>query len=254
MEFCAKAWFPDEQFDPDFESNLQSSHVPLVITEYEPTFDAADFTRCGRDIICQKSHVTREFGIAWLQRHLGDDYKIHTLTFNDRHQMHIDATLVPMASGKLLVNPERILEKPSIFRGWDMLYAPQPIMSDDHPLYMTSKWINMNILMLDKTHVMVEAQDEPMIQSLKKLGFQPVRFNFRHFNSFGGSFHCSTLDVRRRGYLKSYLVWNLIFFSGRSEYSSDHLGRRRLVVFDQRNWWSKTGLTPSGWSNLLSIR
>lgn len=197
---------PDEQFDPNFESKIQSSHVPLVVTEYEPTFDAADFTRCGRDIIAQKSHVTNEFGIAWLQRHLGDNYKIHTLEFNDSHPMHIDATLVPLAPGKLLVNPERVLEKPSIFKGWDMLYAPQPIMPDDHPLYMTSKWINMNILMLDENRVMVEAQDEPMIQSLKKWGFKPIACNFRHFNSFGGSFHCATLDVRRRGHLQSYLV------------------------------------------------
>src|SRR5262249_3459666 len=29
-----------------------------VITEFEPTFDAADFIRCGRDIFVQRSHVT----------------------------------------------------------------------------------------------------------------------------------------------------------------------------------------------------
>ncbi|MCA1634361.1 MAG: amidinotransferase, partial [Acidobacteria bacterium] len=47
-------------------------------------------------------------------------------------------------------------------------------------------------------------QDEPMISALKKWGFTPIPCNFRNFNSFGGSFHCATLDVRRRGKLESY--------------------------------------------------
>jgi glycine amidinotransferase len=71
---------------------------------------------------------------------------------------------------------------------------------------MTSKWINMNILMLDEKRVVVERQDEPMITTLKNWGFTPILCNFRNFNSFGGSFHCATLDVRRRGNLECYLL------------------------------------------------
>jgi glycine amidinotransferase len=71
---------------------------------------------------------------------------------------------------------------------------------------MTSKWLNMNFLMLDEKRVVVERQDEPMISCLKRWGFSPVLCSFLNFNSFGGSFHCATLDVRRRGTLKSYLV------------------------------------------------
>jgi len=201
-----KPQLTDEQFDPQWEANALPGTVPLVVTEFEPTFDAADFTRCGRDIIAQKSNVTNEFGVEWLRRHLGDDFRIHLLEFNDSHPMHIDATLVPLAPGKLLINPERVLEKPAIFKGWDMLPAPMPIIPDSHPLYMTSKWINMNILMLDEQRVIVERQDEPMIAAMKKWGFKPIPCNFRNFNSFGGSFHCATLDVRRRGTLQSYLV------------------------------------------------
>jgi len=52
--------------------------------------------------------------------------------------------------------------------------------------------------------VVVERQDEPMISAMKKWGFTPIPCNFRNFNSFGGSFHCATLDVRRRGKLESY--------------------------------------------------
>ena len=175
-----------------------------AITEFEPTFDAADFVRCGQDIFAQKSNVTNDFGIDWLRRHLGDSYRVHVFKFQDSHPMHIDATLMPLAPGKLLINPERVPAVPSIFRGWDVLRSPAPVIPHRHPLYMTSKWINMNLLMLDEKRVVVERQDEPMIAALKRWGFTPIRCNFRNFNSFGGSFHCATLDVRRRGTLQSY--------------------------------------------------
>lgn len=195
----------DELYDYNWSEPNDGERARFVITEFEPTFDAADFIRCGRDIIAQQSNVTNEFGIAWLRRHLGDTYRIHTLEFNDPHAMHIDATLLPLAPGKLLINPERVLEVPKIFRGWDVLHAPKPIIPDEHTLYMTSKWINMNILSLDEKRIVVERQDEPMIAALKNWGFTPIPCNFRNFNSFGGSFHCATLDVRRRGHLESYL-------------------------------------------------
>ncbi|SCZ66986.1 MULTISPECIES: hypothetical protein [Photorhabdus] len=119
--------------------------------------------------------------------------------------MHIDATFVPMSPGKLLINPKKVLKVPELFKGWDVLHAPEPVIPDNHPLYMTSKWINMNILMLDEKRVIVEKQDEPMIAAMKRWGFTPIPCNFRNFNSFGGSFHCATVNVRRRGSLQSYL-------------------------------------------------
>jgi glycine amidinotransferase len=194
----------DAQFDHSWAEDTDNGPVRRIITEFEPTFDGADFIRCGRDIIGQKSNVTNEFGIEWLRRHLGSEYRIHVLEFNDRHPMHIDATLIPLAPGKLLVNPERVLRIPEIFKGWDVLRAPRPVIPDDHPLYLTSKWINMNVLMLDHERIVVERQDEPMISAVKKFGLKPVLCDFRNFNSFGGSFHCATLDIRRRGTLESY--------------------------------------------------
>ncbi|CAM3308388.1 Glycine amidinotransferase, mitochondrial precursor (L-arginine:glycine amidinotransferase) (Transamidinase) (AT) [Xenorhabdus nematophila ATCC 19061] len=200
-----KPQLTDEQYNFNWEKeSKEQNKVSLAITEFEPTFDAADFYRCGRDIIAQKSHVTNDFGIEWLRRHLGDDYRIHVFEFDDPHPMHIDATFVPISPGKLLINPDKVSRIPELFKNWDVLHAPKPIIPDEHPLYMTSKWINMNILMLDENRIIVEKQDEPMITAMKRWGFTPIPCNFRNFNSFGGSFHCATLDVRRRGSLQSY--------------------------------------------------
>lgn len=193
----------DAQYDETW-TDPGEGPARIVVTEFEPTFDAADFVRFGRDIIGQRSNVTNDFGIEWLRRHLGPQYRVHIVEFDDTHPMHIDATIMPLAPGRLLVNPERVRRLPDLFRGWDVIPTPGPVIPDSHPLYMTSKWINMNVLSLDEERVLVERQDEPMIETLKAFGFTPIPCDFRHFNSFGGSFHCATLDVRRRGRLQSY--------------------------------------------------
>ena len=52
--------------------------------------------------------------------------------------------------------------------------------------------------------VIVEAQEEGTRRAFEQWGFEPIPCNFRWFNTFGGSFHCATVDVRRRGKLESY--------------------------------------------------
>lgn len=194
----------DELYDPDYIESDDEDAPRFVIHEVEPTFDAADFIRCGRDIFVQQSQVTNLFGIRWLERHLGPDYRIHVLSFRDAAPMHIDATLMPLAPGKLLVNPERVPKIPPIFSRWDVLRSPRSTIPDSHPMFMSSRWVNMNVLMIDEKRVIVERQEEPLIRALKDFGFTCIPCDFRHVMSFGGAFHCVTCDVRRRGTLESY--------------------------------------------------
>ena len=195
----------------------------FVTTEFEPVFDAAEFSRIGRDIFVQRSQVTNEFGIEWMRRHLGSEYRIHVLDFQDKNAMHIDGTFVPLAPGKLLVNPKRPCitgepmktftyqgetkeyRLPAMFRGWDIFVAQQPVLDADHPLFFTSPWTaSCNIIMLDHERVVVEAGETTTFEAFKSWGFRPIRVPFRHFLPFGGSFHCATCDIRRRGELQSY--------------------------------------------------
>lgn len=175
-----------------------------VLTEFEPTFDAADFARIGRDLFAQRSHVTNDFGIDWLRRHLGPDYRIHVLDVEDTHPMHIDATFVPMAPGKVLINPERIKSLPPMFKDWDVIAAPPPEVPADTKLFFSSPWVAMNLLSLDEERVLVEKNERSLAKVLSEHGFKPILCPFTNFYTFGGSFHCATLDVRRRGELKSY--------------------------------------------------
>jgi len=198
----------DAQYDPDYKIPAPGEERRFVITEFEPTFDAADFVRFGRDIFVQKSHVTNSLGIEWVRRHLGDEYRVHEVQSLCPQALHIDTTLVPLAPGKVLVNPLFIDvdNLPDYFKSWDILLAPKPNRTP-MTLYDTkviSQWVNMNVLSLDEERVIVEKSQEYMIQALKDWGFKPIPCEFESYYPFMGSFHCATLDVRRRGVLRSY--------------------------------------------------
>lgn len=194
----------DDSFHLDWTEPADGERASLCLTEFEPLFDAADFARCGRDLFVQRSNTTNDFGIEWMRRHLGDDYRVHVLDVLDDHPMHIDATFVPLAPGKVLINPDRIAQLPSMFDTWDVLEAPRPAGTDHREFSMCSSWISMNVLMIDETRVVVEREEPALVEAFRNWGFQPVQATLRHFNAYGGGFHCCTLDVCRRGTLESY--------------------------------------------------
>lgn len=196
----------DQLYDPDYRRPI-SPETPLkyCLTEFEPVFDAADFVRCGRDIFCQQSHVTNAFGIEWLRRHLGDGYRVHVLYNRSPEAIHIDTTFMPLAPGKVLVNPEYLdMDKlPPVLKTWDLLVAPDPPPLKD-PMCGVSEWAGVNVLMLDERRVIVERNQEPLIKAFVEWGFEPIRCSFESYYPFLGSVHCATLDIHRRGTLKAY--------------------------------------------------
>jgi glycine amidinotransferase len=197
----------DALYDQHYTVPGPGEPMRFVVNEFEPVFDAADFVRCGRDIFCQTSNVTNHFGVAWLQRHLGDGYRVHTLQSRCPEAIHIDTTFMPLAPGKVLVNPEYldIENLPQILKSWDVLVMPTPLPKiNGDPLRLMSDWSGINVLMLDQKRVVVEKNQEPLIHCLKEWGFQPIPCSFEAYYPFLGSFHCATLDIRRRGELQSY--------------------------------------------------
>lgn len=197
LEFAAKS--PEEQ-----EALVEQGRY--VTTEFEPCFDAADIVRFGRDLFVQRSHVTNQMGITWLKQHLGPQYRVHVIQFQDTNPMHIDASLVPLKPGLALINPARPPVDTMVFKqaGWDLVEAALPTTPDSWKLPIASKWISMNLLSLDTERIIVERQEEPTQKLLKDLGFQVIPVDFRHFYTFGGSFHCATCDIRREGQLEEY--------------------------------------------------
>ncbi len=196
----------EKSYVDGFVAPGEGEPMRTILTEFEPLFDAADVIRCGRDLFVAQSSCCNRFGIEWLQRHLGSGYRVHEIEVIDTHPMHIDATFYPLAPGKLLINRERVPHVPAMFEesGWDILICPEPLMPESHPMYNCSRWISMNVLMLDEERVIVSKGEDTLIQAFKDWGFKPIPCSFYSFETIGGGFHCATLDVRRRGNLASY--------------------------------------------------
>ncbi|MFB9515138.1 amidinotransferase [Streptomyces purpureus] len=204
-----KPQLTDELFDPDFRVPRGDEPMRYILTEFEPVFDAADFVRAGRDLFVTRSNVTNRMGIDWLRRHLGPGYRIHEIESRCRMPMHIDTTFLPLAPGKVLVNPEYVdIDRlPPMLNSWDILIAPEPNPIDERLLKLTSicgKWLSMNVLMIDDRRVIAERHHTNMLRALESWGFEPIPCDLLHYAPFGGSFHCATLDIRRRGTLESY--------------------------------------------------
>ena len=178
-----------------------------LLAETEPVFDAASFVRFGRDIFWQPDLVSNQFGADWLQRHLGDEFRVHRIQFQEALPSHIGTTLVPVRPGIVLVNPSRPCTDGSLelfaANGWRVIEAPSSVRSSRSNREV-SNWISMNILMLDEHTAVVEAAETPMIALLESLGCEVIPCPFDRVYPFGGSFHCCTTDIRRDGTLQSY--------------------------------------------------
>lgn len=189
-----------ELVDINYDADFKNNGCAYVLTENEPLFDAADFLRCGKTLFCQKSHVTNQSGIDWLRNFLGSSYEVRVLESQDPYAVHIDTTLMPLAPGKMLVNPEKIdLKKvPAVLSDWELLEAPLPIKMPLKARGFVSDWISINVLNLDKKKVLVEAGQLALIDKLDYWGFTPVPVDFADYYPFGGGLHCATLDIRRK--------------------------------------------------------
>ncbi|NET82978.1 MAG: glycine amidinotransferase [Moorea sp. SIO1F2] len=184
----------------------------FCITQDEVIFDAADCSRLGKDILVQESMTTNRTGIRWLKKHLEPrGFRVHPVHFPlDFFPSHIDCTFVPLRPGLILTNPERPIreEEEKIFKdnGWEFITVPQPTCSNDEmPMFcQSSKWLSMNVLSISPTKVICEEREKPLQELLDKHGFEVFPLPFRHVFEFGGSFHCATWDIRRKGGCEDY--------------------------------------------------
>ena len=213
-----KPTMQDSMYREDFwtwplEERFKRMHdFEFCITQDEVIFDAADCSRFGRDIFVQESMTTNRAGIRWLKRHLEPrNFRVHDVHFPlDFFPSHIDCTFVPLAPGIVLVNPERPIkegeEKLFLDNGWKFIEAPYPTSTDSEmPMFcQSSKWLAMNVLSISPNKVICEEQEYPLHELLDKNGFEVYPIPFRNVFEFGGSLHCATWDIRRKGACEDY--------------------------------------------------
>lgn len=172
----------------------------------EPLFDAANVLRLGTDLLYLVSDSGNERGWRWLQSAVGDRYTVHPCR-NLYASTHVDSTIVPLRPGLVLLNPERVNDDnmPEVLRSWDKIWCPELEEFEyvgERPY--CSRWIGMNLLVIRPGLVVADDRQPELIRVLEKHGVDVLPLRLTHARTLGGSFHCVSLDVRRRGTLETY--------------------------------------------------
>lgn len=189
----------DDMFDLQAEAGSRLRNL-------EPAFDAANILRFGTDLLYLVSDSGNDLGADWLQAVLGDDYTIHRAR-GLYASTHVDSTIVPIRPGLVLLNPARVNDEnlPAFLKGWDKIWAPEMVDTGyfgDRPYCST--WIGMNLLAVAPGRVVVDKRQPSLIKELEASGVETIPMQLTHSRTLGGSFHCVSLDLRRRGRLETY--------------------------------------------------
>ncbi len=186
------------------DTYINSEDNTPIIANNEPLFDAANVIRCGEDIFFNISNTGNKMGLDWLQIVLGENFRVHPISLC---WDHIGTTFVPLAPGKVLINAERVSKEqiPDHFKSWDHIWCTDMAIGGyglDWP--RASKWIGLNLLSINPETIIVEESQIQLIKQLESHGFTVIPVRFRHGRTFGGGFHCDSLDIRRKGKLERY--------------------------------------------------
>ena len=185
---------------------LDDTYLYSGINNNEPIFDAANILRAGRDLLYLVSNTGNELGALWLQQTLGDSYRVHTC-YNLYAHTHVDSTIALLRPGLVLLNPERVNSEnlPVFLKNWDIIWSPDMVdIGFTGIKARSSKWIGINLLMVNPNLAIVEKRQIALIKALEKKGIDIIPLQLRHARTLGGGFHCVTLDTRRKGNLEDY--------------------------------------------------
>jgi glycine amidinotransferase/scyllo-inosamine-4-phosphate amidinotransferase 1 len=160
------------------------------------TLDAANVCRLGDTWLYLESASGNKKAYDWLCEQFPN---INIELCNFYAGVHIDSTIVPLREGLVLVNGARVNADtlPKVFRDWEVLYVDQVVEQDFYQYPYASKWIALNMLVVDPTTVIMDADQAELRYALETRGFEVIPHKLSHSRTLGGGFHCVTLDLWR---------------------------------------------------------
>lgn len=163
------------------------------------TLDAANICRLGDTWLFLESASGNRAAYEWL---CGKFPKINIELCNFYAGVHIDSTITPLREGLVMLNAGRVTEEncPKALKDWEKIWVTDDMIvpQDFYQYPYASKWIAMNMLVLDPETVIIDAAQTQLINILKSRGIDSIPLTLSHSRTLGGGFHCVTLDTRRR--------------------------------------------------------
>ena len=160
------------------------------------TLDAANVCRLGDKMLFLESASGNRAAYDWLCAQFPN---VTIELCNFYAGVHIDSTIVPLREGLVLLNGRRVSfdTVPKVFDGWHKIWVHDVVAQDFYQYPYASKWIAMNMLVVDPHTVICDADQPELIRTLQSYQFEVVPLRLRHSRTLGGGFHCVTLDLNR---------------------------------------------------------
>jgi len=160
------------------------------------TLDAANVCRLGDKMLFLESASGNRAAYNWLCAQFPN---VTIELCNFYAGVHIDSTIVPLREGLVLLNGHRVSfdTVPKVFDGWHKIWVHDVVAQDFYQYPYASKWIAMNMLVVDPHTVICDADQPELIKTLQSYQFEVVPLRLRHSRTLGGGFHCVTLDLNR---------------------------------------------------------
>ena len=158
--------------------------------------DAANVLRLNDSMLYLESPSGNRAAHEWLCSKFPDT-KIETCSFYGG--VHIDSTVVPLREGLVMFNGARVNDSncPTVFKDWDKIYIDDTVPQEFYQYPFASKWIALNMLVIDPHTVIVDRNQPDLIRKLEQWHFTVIPLELRHSRTLGGGFHCVTLDLLR---------------------------------------------------------
>ena len=159
--------------------------------------DAANVLRLNNSMLYLESASGNYQAAHWLMKKF-PNVQIEICKFYSG--VHIDSTIVPLREGLVLVNASRVNQEnlPKVFDGWEVIWVNDVVAQDFYQYPYASKWIALNMLVVDPYTVIVDKHQTNLMNILENYNFTVIPLELRHSRTLGGGFHCVTLDLIRQ--------------------------------------------------------
>ena len=177
----------------DILGDAEVIHMPR---DQGMVLDAANVCRLGDRMLFLESASGNRKAYDWLCAQFPD---ITIELCNFYAGVHIDSTIVPLREGLVMLNASRVNfdNVPRVFDGWHKIWVNDVVAQDFYKYPYASKWIAMNMLVVDPHTVICDRNQTELIKTLKSYRFEVIPLELRHSRTLGGGFHCVTLDLHR---------------------------------------------------------
>lgn len=159
--------------------------------------DAANICRLGNDWVFLESESGNQQAYEWLCEQYPN---INIEKVNFYAGVHIDSTIVPLKQGLAVCNKPRVKTKrylPKCMKDWEIIWVEDVVASVFYQYPYASKWIGLNMLVINPTTVIMDTAQLELSIVLEKKGFTVIPHTLRHARTLGGGHHCVTLDTWR---------------------------------------------------------